>query len=105
MLLAEQHGLATLLIIRKSNGTIVECMSAGPGEDDQLASMSLINGDQPAPPAGTVTLETMSSSGDGDGQWSNIVGLVGAARLLDTPTRRRRQLPDKNVSTASTTRA
>ena len=77
VLLAEQRGLATLLIMRKGNGVIVECMSAGPGEDEQLASMSLIDGDPPATPAGTVTLETMSSSGEGDGQWSNIVGLVG----------------------------
>jgi hypothetical protein len=77
VLLAEQRGLATLLIMRKSNGTIVECMSTGPGEDDQLASMSLIDGDPTAPPAGTVTLETMSSAGEGDGQWSNIVGLAG----------------------------
>ena len=77
VLLAEQRGLATLLIMRKSNGAIVECMSAGPGEDDQLASMSLADGKPPAPPAGTVSLETMSSSGDGDSQWSNIVGLAG----------------------------
>jgi hypothetical protein len=77
VLLAEQRGLATLLIMRKSNGVIVECMSTGPGQDDQLASMSLADRKPPAPPAGTVSLETMSSSGEGDTQWSNIVGLVG----------------------------
>jgi hypothetical protein len=77
VLLAEQRGLATLLIMRKANGAIVECMSAGPGENDQLGSMGLADGTLPAPPAGTVNLETMSSSGQGDSQWSNIVGLVG----------------------------
>jgi hypothetical protein len=77
VLLAEQRGLATLLIMRKTGGILVECMSTGPGKDDQLASMSLADGTLPAPPAGTVDLQTMSSSGDGDRQWSNIVGLVG----------------------------
>jgi hypothetical protein len=77
VLLAEQRGLATLLIMRKTGGVVVECMSAGPGKDGQLASMSLADGTLPAPPAGTVDLQTMSSSGDGDRQWSNIVGLVG----------------------------
>jgi hypothetical protein len=78
VLLAERRGLATLLIMRKAGGVVVECMSAGPGKDEQLASMSLADGTLPTPPAGTVDLQTMSSSGDGDGQWSNIVGLVGS---------------------------
>ncbi|WBB68366.1 hypothetical protein [Micromonospora sp. WMMD812] len=75
VLLAEQRGLATLLIMRKSNGVVVECMSAG--DDDLLASMGLADGPLPAPPAGTVDLQTMSSLGSGDAMWSNIVGLVG----------------------------
>ncbi|MEH0830894.1 hypothetical protein, partial [Micromonospora sp. CPCC 205714] len=75
VLLAEQRGLATLLIMKKSSGVIVECLSAG--DDDQLASMGLADGPPPALPAGTVDLQTMSSMGDGDAQWSNIVGLVG----------------------------
>lgn len=75
VLLAEQRGVATLLIMRR-NGRIVECLSAG---DDAMASMGLLD-DGPLPPqsADQVSLETMSSLGDGDGQWSNIVGLVGA---------------------------
>jgi hypothetical protein len=77
VLLAEQRGLATLLIMRKTGGVVVECMSTGPSKDEQLASMSLADGTLPAPPTGTVDLQTMSSSGDGDRQWSNIVGLVG----------------------------
>ncbi|MEU4424088.1 hypothetical protein AB0F81_25955 [Actinoplanes sp. NPDC024001] len=75
VLLAEQRGEATLLIMRKENGTVVECLSAG---DDQFASMGLADAaGLPTPPRGTVTLETMSALGDGDGQWSNIVGLAG----------------------------
>ncbi|WP_432843425.1 hypothetical protein [Dactylosporangium sp. CA-092794] len=74
VLLAEQRGVATLLIMRKA-GTVVECLSVG---DDALAAMGLA-GDGPLPPvaAGTVTLETMSSLGSGKHMWSNIVGLVG----------------------------
>ncbi|MEU8301084.1 hypothetical protein AB0C04_27820 [Micromonospora sp. NPDC048909] len=75
VLLAEQRGLATLLIMRKSGGVIVECMSAGSG-DDLLASMGLADGPLPALPTGTVDLQTMSSVGSGDAIWSNIVGLV-----------------------------
>jgi hypothetical protein len=78
VLLAEQRGLATLLIMKKDSGVIDLCLSAGPDEDDQLASMSLADGPLPVPRAGTVTLETMSSTGEGDGQWSNIVGLADA---------------------------
>jgi hypothetical protein len=74
VLLAEQRGEATLLIQRKG-GTIVECLMVGEG--DRAASMGLI--DEAAivvPPAGTVNLETMSSFGDDDSLWSNIVGLA-----------------------------
>lgn len=74
VLLAEQRGEATLLVQRK-DGTIVECLMVGDG--DRAASMSLIDEAAiVAPPAGTVNLETMSSYGDGDDQWSNIVGLA-----------------------------
>ncbi|MEU8660500.1 hypothetical protein [Actinoplanes philippinensis] len=74
VLLAEQRGEATLLIQRKG-GTIVECLMVGDG--DRAASMSLIESTDVATlPAGTVNLETMSSYGDGDSQWSNIVGLA-----------------------------
>ncbi|MGK5442806.1 hypothetical protein ACSNN7_13455 [Micromonospora sp. URMC 105] len=76
VLLAEQRGLATLLIMKKSSGVVVECMSAGT-DNEQLVSMGLADGPLPALPAGTVDLQTMSSMGDDDAQWSNIVGLVG----------------------------
>jgi hypothetical protein len=74
VLLAEQRGDATLLIQRKG-GTIVECLMVG--DDDRAASMGLMEEAAiVAPPAGTVGLETMSSYGEDDGQWSNIVGLA-----------------------------
>ncbi|GAA0517614.1 hypothetical protein Ade02nite_84040 [Paractinoplanes deccanensis] len=74
VILAEQRGDATLLIMRKSTGAVVECLLVG---KDQLASMGLTDGKPlPAPPAGTVNIETMSSAGDGDDMWSNVVGLA-----------------------------
>ncbi|GAA4250325.1 hypothetical protein [Dactylosporangium darangshiense] len=74
VVLAEQRGIATLLIMRKS-GKIVECLSAG---GHNLASMGLIDdGPLPAPPPGQVSLETMSSMGNRGHEWSNIIGLVG----------------------------
>ncbi|MFC7531570.1 hypothetical protein [Actinoplanes sp. GCM10030250] len=75
VLLAEQRGLATLLIMRKDNGVVIECLSTG--DDVGMASMGLVDGTVPAQPAGRINLETMSSLGEGDSQWSNIVGLVG----------------------------
>lgn len=75
VILAEQRGEATLLIMRKSSGIVVECLIVG---KDQVASMVLSDGNPVAvPAAGTVSLETRSSAGDDDDLWSNIVGLAG----------------------------
>jgi hypothetical protein len=75
VILAEQRGEATMLIQRKTNGNIVECLFSG---EVGFASMGLTDGSPPpAPAADSVTLETRSSSGDGDNLWSNIVGLAG----------------------------
>lgn len=75
VLLAEQRGDATLLIMRKPDG-IVECLMVGDG--DRAASMGLAPAEGlPAPAEGTINLETRSSYGEGDDQWSNMVGLVG----------------------------
>ncbi|GAB7044025.1 MULTISPECIES: hypothetical protein [Catenuloplanes] len=74
VLLAEQRGVATLLIMRKGD-TVVECLSVG---DDGFATMSLTDSLPQAPPAGwPVNLETMSSFGSRDNMWSNVVGLAG----------------------------
>ena len=75
VILAEQRGEATLLIQRKSNGSIVECLFV---DGDRFASMGLTDGTPPpAPAADSLTLETRSSYGDGDDMWSNIVGVAG----------------------------
>jgi hypothetical protein len=75
VVLAEQRGKATLLILRKGP-TLVECLMVG--DDDQAASMVLAEEAQiVTPPAGTINLETMSSYGDDDSQWSNAIGLAG----------------------------
>ncbi len=75
VLLAEQRGKATLLIMRKG-GSVVECLSVG---DDQFATMGLTDATTkpPAPAHDGVTLETMSSFGEGRSMWSNIIGFVG----------------------------
>ncbi|WP_249998464.1 hypothetical protein [Actinoplanes sp. M2I2] len=74
VILAEQRGDMTMLIMRKTGGMVVECLSVG---DDRFASMTLIDEkDVVPPPSGTLTLETRSSTGDDD-MWSNIVGLAG----------------------------
>ncbi|MEV4343615.1 hypothetical protein AB0J83_03940 [Actinoplanes sp. NPDC049596] len=76
VILAEQRGDMTLLILRKNNGALVECLSV---DKDRFASMGLTDGVTPPPAAApdSVTLETRSSAGDGDNLWSNIVGLAG----------------------------
>jgi hypothetical protein len=74
VLLAEQRGESTLLIMRKG-GHLVECLLVG--NDEAAASMALIEESAiVVPPAGTVELETSSSLGEGDGEWSNALGLA-----------------------------
>jgi hypothetical protein len=75
VLLAEQRGKATLLVMRKG-GSVIECLSVGA---DQFAAMGLTDETtKPTLPAHDgVTLQTMSSFGEGRGMWSNIIGLVG----------------------------
>lgn len=75
VLLAEQRGKATLLVMRKG-GSVIECLSVGA---DQFASMGLTDETTtpPQPARDGVTLETMSSVGEGRGMWSNIIGLAG----------------------------
>ncbi|MEU1755789.1 hypothetical protein ABZ436_24455 [Micromonospora matsumotoense] len=73
VLLAEQRGVATLLIQQRGAG-VIECMSVDGGPP---AAMALADGPLPPPAAGTVNVETRSSVGDGDDQYSNVVGLVG----------------------------
>ncbi|MEU4562183.1 hypothetical protein AB0F72_27685 [Actinoplanes sp. NPDC023936] len=74
VLLAEQRGEATMLIMRKDDGAAIECLIVG---GEQFASMTLGAADSPAPAATAVNLVTRSSQGDGDSEYSNAVGLAG----------------------------
>ncbi|MFG1605402.1 hypothetical protein [Actinoplanes sp. NPDC049265] len=73
VLLADQRGAATSLILRRGE-KLVECMLVG--GDDAFATMGLADG--PLPPVGPehATIETQSSVGEGDGQYSQIAGRV-----------------------------
>ncbi|WP_127507899.1 hypothetical protein [Actinoplanes solisilvae] len=73
VILAEQRGEATMMILRKANGNLVECLLVG---KEMFASMGLTDGTPVKLPAAGVNLETSSSSGDGDDMWSNVVGLA-----------------------------
>ncbi|GLW30050.1 hypothetical protein [Actinoplanes regularis] len=75
VVLAEQRGKATLLVMRKG-GSVIECLSTGA---DQFAAMGLTDATTkpPAPAHDGVTLETMSSFGEGRSMWSNIIGFAG----------------------------
>jgi len=76
VIIAERRGVATLLILRRGAGS-AECLSLD--SKNAGARMGLFDGPAPPPPAGTATIETMSSYGSGDNQYSNVVGLVGPA--------------------------
>jgi hypothetical protein len=76
VLLAEQRGIATLLIMKRSAGS-VECMTLGP--DETSAAQPLLAGPPTAPVNGLVSLERMSSLGSGDEQYSQVVGLINAS--------------------------
>lgn len=73
VVLAEQRGLATLLIQKRGAG-LVECMIV---DGESFAAMALTEGVPPAPAKNTVRLVTRSSVGSDDDEYSNAVGLVG----------------------------
>ena len=72
VVLAEQRGLATLLIQKRGAG-LVECMIVN---DKSFAAMRLSDGPLPLPANGVIKVETRSSVGSGDSQYSNVVGRV-----------------------------
>ena len=81
VLLADQRGAATSLILRRGD-KLVECMSVD--GDNRFASMALADG--PLPPVGRehVTIETQSSVGEGGAQFSQIAGRVdGSVARID----------------------
>lgn len=73
VLLAERRGVATLLILRQGGGT-AECLSLDSSRAG--AWMTLTDASTPPPAAGTAVIQTMSSVGSGDSQYSNVVGTV-----------------------------
>ena len=76
VVLAEQRGATTMLILRQG-AVLVECLSLDP--DGAPAAMALADGPLPPPGKELVNIETQSSVGDGDGQYSNAVGLADPA--------------------------
>ncbi|MEV4759127.1 hypothetical protein AB0J86_29075 [Micromonospora sp. NPDC049559] len=76
VIVAERRGVASLLIMQRGAGS-AECLSLDSHE--VTAWMGLTEGPGATPPDGTVTIETMSSVGEGRSQYSNVVGRVGAS--------------------------
>ncbi|RSM70092.1 hypothetical protein DMB66_09900 [Actinoplanes sp. ATCC 53533] len=73
VVLAEQRGMATLLIQKRGAG-LIECMIV---DGESFAAMPLTEDAPPVPAKDTVEVATSSSVGDDDDQYSNIVGLAG----------------------------
>lgn len=71
--LAETRGVATILVMRKGAG-LAECMVVG---DKVFNYQGLTDGPVAALPGTAVKTETWSSSGDGDEQYSRVVGRMG----------------------------
>lgn len=73
VLLADQRGAATSMILRQGD-LVVECMSVD--AENVFTTMPLT--DRPLPPPGPehITVETQSSVGEGDSQYSQIVGQI-----------------------------
>ncbi|GLY51642.1 hypothetical protein [Lentzea sp. NBRC 102530] len=93
VVLAEQRGIATILILKKDAG-LAECMAIG----EEVFNYQLLTNGQVEPLSGAgVTYETSSSSGSGDDQYSRIVGRKGP-----DVTKVEIQLADGRVITAGT---
>ena len=75
VLVAESRGTSSLVIMKKSDGAVAECMTVVP--DEVFGWQQLTEGPVATPPGTTTTLETMSSRGSGDSAYSSIVGQVG----------------------------
>ncbi|MGW6444507.1 hypothetical protein [Lentzea sp. NPDC055074] len=73
VVLAEQRGIATILILKKDNG-LAECMAIG---EKVFNYQTLTNGPVTPLSGARVTYETSSSSGSGDDQYSRVVGRMG----------------------------
>jgi hypothetical protein len=75
VVLADQRGVTTQLIL-KQGAAMAECLIVD--TDKPMASMSL-DESQPATTAKPITIETYSSRGEGDDEYSSVVGRVDPA--------------------------
>jgi hypothetical protein len=75
VVLADQRGVTTQLIL-KQGAAMAECLVVD--TDQPLASMSL-DESHPATAAKPVTIETYSSRGEGDDEYSSVVGRIDPA--------------------------
>ena len=71
--LAEQRGSATMLILQQGASAMAQCMMVG--VDDSFASMGL-DESHPASASKPITIETQSSHGSGDDQFSTVIGRI-----------------------------
>ncbi|MEV0730479.1 hypothetical protein [Polymorphospora sp. NPDC050346] len=79
VLLAEQRGQATLAIVKMSGATVVECLSLEPGRATAAMLLADATTGPRQPGAARITIESMSSLGSGDSQYSNVVGRIDPA--------------------------
>lgn len=75
VVVAQRRGVATALVMKFGAG-LRECLVTDP--DDVWSWQQLTDSPMPVPAGDTVTAETWSSRGEGDGQFSHIVGRVGS---------------------------
>ncbi len=73
VVLAEQRGGATMLILKQGPAAMAQCMMVG--VDDNFASMGL-DESHPASASKPITIETQSSHGSGDDQFSTVIGRI-----------------------------
>ncbi len=72
VVLAEQRGAATMLILDQGGTAVAHCLSV----DDKAFASQALGGSQLATASRPVVIETMSSLGSGDSQYSTVVGNV-----------------------------
>jgi hypothetical protein len=73
VVLAEQRGVATMLILKQGAAAMAQCMTVG--VDDDFASMAL-DESHPASASKPITIESQSSHGSGDDQFSTVTGRI-----------------------------
>ncbi|MBM2619497.1 hypothetical protein JIG36_28480 [Actinoplanes sp. LDG1-06] len=74
VVLSDQRGIAISLIV-KHGADALECMSV---EDDKTFASQLLPGSPLTPPNGLLSVDTRSSYGSGDTQYSHVVGFTTA---------------------------